>query len=299
MRLCQPYRFLPFLTCHNTIHHSSLLRPTLDCLIFRLFSACFAISIIPDSNQSGQLSCKSPTVCSTGIYASQAPTATTDRLCLACSSACATCVGPQPSQCTSCPSATTPTFLLPSGGLDSGPCLTTCPVTHYASARSTGACVLLAPCLPGQMLNISQTATSDRVCLNCSPGSSDGDSNPFTACTVCSPGSYSTGGQVGPCPACGVGLYQAHAGESVCRACSSGVCSGQQYRQVCQAASDSTCASCRVCTVYASVCTNTSDAVCGDAQAESAVLGGAAGVAQWTGCWALCAGPGHIAYCLV
>jgi hypothetical protein len=60
-------------------------------------------------------------------------------------------------------------------------------------------CRPLRSCAAGSWESTPPTATADRECTACEPGTSDTDANPATPCVGCTPGHFVPAGAVGPC----------------------------------------------------------------------------------------------------
>ena len=84
-------------------------------------------------------------------------------------------------------------------------------------------CVPFTKCERGQFQSKAPTATKDRECSDCLPGTSDSDSNPITKCVRCSPGHYTPAKSFGPCTTkfdCQPGTYDDDRKSSTpCKAC--------------------------------------------------------------------------------
>ena len=169
--------------------------------------------------------CLNVTQCNAGFQENSAPTLTSDRTCVSCVLGTTFQSFPRQSVCNQ-------VYVCQPGEEESvAPTLTsdrTCRscvlgLTFKSSVGQSISCLPVSNCTRGQYQMANATLTSNAVCGTCPAGMIDDDSNPFTPCVPCLPGTYSPANSFGVCPPCSGGATDDDSDPATpCASCSSG-----------------------------------------------------------------------------
>jgi MYXO-CTERM domain-containing protein len=215
------------------------------------------------------------------------------RAALPCDTTCATCSGPDPDQCKTCPA----------GRYKSGSqCLacTTCGAGEYqttaCSANADTVCTACTACGANQYEVSACSPTANRVCAACSPSCATCTGPAATQCASCAGNEFLSGTSCTACTSCGAGKYPATActptQDTVCASCHASclVCSGPNADQcgTCPPGAFNASGKCSACAVCAAgsfaqtACGGTSDTKC--TPCEAGTFAAAAAATSCTPC---------------
>ena len=235
------------------------------------------------SAAANSVSCTSWSVCNPGNYVSVAPSATTDRGCARCPAGTLTSSANQSSCLASedCPAGTVQTG---SGTASSAPVCAPCRAGQYCAGASAAA----ASCMGDTWDDDGNPATACVDMTICNAGTSISQPGSATAnrsCTICAPGSFSTMNNMTSCTPwsnCPAGTFVSNlptaAVDRICTPCAAGTSATADNQSACLATT-----SCAAGTVQTAAATTTAARLCRSCSSGEFCAGGLAAAVSCTG----------------
>eukprot|EP00050_Salpingoeca_kvevrii_P011277 m.14163 g.14163 ORF g.14163 m.14163 type:complete len:2985 (-) comp3348_c0_seq1:299-9253(-) len=111
-----------------------------------------------------------------------------------------------------------------------------CPVGTFTTLPAQRLCTQWSVCPAGQQAALAPSATADRTCVACSPGTANPSEG--STCSPCGPGEYQNEAGQQACKPCPSGSFQDESGQLSCKSCDAGLFQDQSGQSECKACPD-------------------------------------------------------------